>query len=89
MLGVSREVTAARRAEWLAELSQALEDAQDVLYRMGGGDVRQIDALDLWARIEAARAQLRMLRGTRADSNFTSEWSNQAIWDRRSESCSD
>jgi hypothetical protein len=82
--GGSRELSAAGRAHWLAELSEALDDAQEILWRMGPRDVRHADALDLWASIEAARAEVRLLRIGRPDRavpHFHPEWTNQGPWD--------
>jgi hypothetical protein len=78
-------VTAAERARWLAELSDALEQAQALVWRLGPAEGRRIDALDLSVRLETARAQVRSLRLSRAsepseDSN--PDWSNRLPWDR-------
>jgi hypothetical protein len=75
-------VTAAQRARWLAELSDALHDAQQLIWRFT--DDRNLEALDLLKRIEAARAQMQSLqlgRARRAADDFYPEWTNSLPWD--------
>jgi hypothetical protein len=62
---VPTDVTAAERARWLGELTRALEEAQGIVWRLKSSDLRQIDALDLLARIESAQAEARSLRLSR------------------------
>jgi hypothetical protein len=84
-------VTAAQRARWLAELSDALEEAQELIWRLGMTGVGNVDAIDLSARLEAARAQVRSLRLGRPNElseNSNPEWSNRLPWDRPAESSS-
>jgi hypothetical protein len=87
---VPTDVTAAERARWLAELSDALEDAQRLLGNLARGGITGADALDLSARLEAARAQVRSLRSARAaerDENSHPEWTNSLPWKRAVEDC--
>ena len=49
------------RARWLAELSSALEDAQNLLGRLVAERIDQGDADMLRVRIEELRAELRSL----------------------------
>jgi hypothetical protein len=67
----------------LAEVSEALGEAQKLLLRLGPDDVRDIDSLDLLARVEAARVEVRSLRickfGKRR-ANPPPEWSNLLPW---------
>ena len=49
------------RARWLAELSSALEDAQNLLARLVAERIDQGDADMLRVRIEELRAELRSL----------------------------
>lgn len=51
----------AARALWLAELSQALDEAHDLTCRLGDGIV-DLELMDLYIRIEAARHEIRELR---------------------------
>jgi hypothetical protein len=83
-------VTAAQRARWLAELSNALEEAQTLLWSLDAADLRKVDVLDLSARLEAARAEVRALRLGRTGeqaSQFSPNWTNQLLWDRPIEDC--
>jgi len=81
---VPTSVTFAERARWLAEVSQALAEAQNFLWRMGQADLRMIDALDLSARLDDARAVARSLQVARPNdcgSDLCPEWINHP-WDR-------
>ena len=89
MVRVPAGVTAARNAQWLAELSEALEDAQRLLHWLNASPPVGIDAHDLLARVELARAQVRGFRlGTPPDADeFGPKWMSSLLWDRRSEDC--
>jgi hypothetical protein len=82
-------VTAARHAQWLAELSEALEDAQRLLRWLSASPPVDIDAHDLLARVELARAQVRGFRTGRIyeAEEFGPNWMSSLLWDRRSEDC--
>jgi hypothetical protein len=80
---VPTDASAARNARWLAELSDALEQAQRLVRSLGASDLQTIDVLDLLARIEAASDEARELRlgqMTEAPSQIASEWTSQ-LWD--------
>jgi len=81
-------VTGAQRSRWLTELSEALQEAQRLLWQIDPSGLRSVDALDLSARLEAAHAQVRSLRFRHSDSaNYSApEWSNLP-WDRQNEDC--
>jgi hypothetical protein len=64
MCSVPTEAPAAIRARWLAELSEALDSAQRLLARLNSVDADSA-ALELYARIEAARFEVRSLRLSR------------------------
>lgn len=89
MARVRTDVTAAQRAQWLAELSEALDQAQALLSRLPPMGVWTADALDLSARIEAAQAQVRMLGlGRRAEAAEPSpQWSDLFPWQGAIGSC--
>jgi hypothetical protein len=55
-------LSVAARAQWLAELSQALDEAHDLMWKLGLGDGRGPAAMELYLRIEAARLEVRALR---------------------------
>jgi hypothetical protein len=87
---VPTDVTAAQRARWLAELSDALEDAQRLLWSMPPSKLRTVDALDLSARLEDARAQvalMRLGRATELPTHSGPEWTSKPLWDRPIEDC--
>jgi hypothetical protein len=54
--------SAAERARWLAEVAQALDQAQAVVERMSGGGADGREHSELVHRIEAARQLTRSLR---------------------------
>ena len=54
--------TEPERAKWLVELARALDEAQNLIWRLGNSEVSGVDMLDLMARIEAARAETRFLQ---------------------------
>ena len=61
MCSVPTEAPAAIRTRWLAELSEALDSAQRLLAQLNPVDT-EAEALDLYARVEAARFEVRSLR---------------------------
>lgn len=50
------------RARWLAELADAIEDAQRLAWRIGLGDYSNHEAMDLYVRLECARAEVEFLK---------------------------
>jgi hypothetical protein len=83
MVRVPADVAAAR-ARWLAELSEALDEAQALLSRLEPAELWRIDALDLSARVEAAQAHVRMLQSARRIKapEPHPEWRRMLPWDR-------
>ena len=82
MFQVPASVTAAQRARWLAELSEALGEAQQLLWDLRP-NMRDMEALDLAARVEAARAQVRSLSIARSNGTFPElppEWAGLHLW---------
>jgi hypothetical protein len=51
----------ARYAHWLAELSEALDEARRLLKQIGAPEGR-MEAVELYARIEALRLEIKRLR---------------------------
>ena len=85
---VPTEVTAAERARWLADLSEALDAAQELIWRMGASLLEEGDALDLWATLEGARAEARALRFARAGQRLRQhdpQWTNHSVWNCRTD----
>jgi hypothetical protein len=66
MCSVPTELPAARRARWLAELSEALDEAHRILVEMHLGAEPRTDASELYIRIEAARFEVQSLRLSRS-----------------------
>jgi hypothetical protein len=78
------EESAAQRARWLAELACALDEARRLIKRLGAAEGR-IDAVELYARIEAVRLEVQAIRlrrsmGGGADSH--PEWTENFPWKR-------
>jgi hypothetical protein len=68
----------------LAELSQALDAAQELVWRFGGLGVGETEALDLSARLAATLAEVRSLRLARITQDPTQtdpEWTSSGVWD--------
>ena len=82
MVRVPNEDSAAQRARWLAEVADALEDARRVVKILGAAEGR-IDAVGLYARIEAVRLQVQSMRIRRSyggSGNSRPEWTNGIPW---------
>jgi hypothetical protein len=58
----SNEATATQRAQWLAELAIAVEQAQRIAWRLGVSEGDDAEAKSLYARLEAARSEIDSLR---------------------------
>lgn len=56
------ELSAAERARWLAELAEAIEEAQRVALRLGRAQGTSGKARELHAQLETARAEVEALR---------------------------
>lgn len=56
------EMSAAERARWLAELAQAIEEAQRIALRLGRARGTSGEARELHAQLETARAEVEALR---------------------------
>ncbi|HEY7006061.1 MAG TPA: hypothetical protein VH392_06200 [Sphingomicrobium sp.] len=84
MYRVSNEDAAARRARWLAELASALDDARQLVKQLGAGEDR-IEAIELYARIEAVRLEVQAIRIRRSSGdreNVDPEWTKDIPWKR-------
>jgi hypothetical protein len=72
------------RAVWLADLAAALDDARRLVKELGAADGR-IEAIELYARIEAVRLEVQAMRLRRScgcDQDFGPEWTNNIPWKR-------
>jgi len=54
---------AAPRAQWLAELADAIESAQRLAWQLGTGERRSAEARELYEQLEAARIEVETMRG--------------------------
>lgn len=57
------EQIAALRAEWLAQLAQAIEGAQRLAWQLGTREATSAEARDLYSRLEAAKMELQSIQG--------------------------
>jgi hypothetical protein len=79
---LSSEVFAARRARWLAELSDALIEAGRLMQELDVTDA-SVEALGLCAQIEALRGEVDAMRlkgNSRDGTSFSPEWI-KSPWD--------
>jgi len=81
----SAESSSAGRARWLAELSDALQQAHDLMWKLGMGDAGGAAAMELYLRVETARLEVQALRlGRRYDKpqEIAAEWTESSPWKR-------
>jgi hypothetical protein len=64
----------ADRARWLAELAQAVEEAQHLVWQMGSAVGGSSAMLDLSARLEVVRHELESIRRGRRRVEEAPEW---------------
>jgi hypothetical protein len=57
------EQIAALRAEWFAQLAEAIDGAQHLAWQLGTRDSTSAEARALYGQLEAARQELDSLRG--------------------------
>lgn len=60
------EVSAAERARWLAELADALEQAERLVWSLGDLPRNDPEMVELYGSLDAARAEVQALRSRRA-----------------------
>jgi hypothetical protein len=85
LIGEQTDVSADDIARWLAELAQVLEGAQELVNSLALARGHYIETLDVSARLEAARAEVRSLRHSRMDATIKDLgpcWSEHLPWDR-------
>ena len=61
MVQVPGEGPGAQRARWLAELSEALDEARYLMKALGAAEGR-LESVELYARIEAVRLEIEAIR---------------------------
>jgi hypothetical protein len=79
---------AVERAQWLADITSALAEARGLLWQLAVTDARDIDALELSERIDAAWAEARSMSIGRHEigSIWTDpKWSESPLWSHRLE----
>ena len=84
MVRVPNQDSATQRARWLAELSDALDDARHLVKELGAEEGR-IEAVELYARIEAVRLEVQAMRLRRicgGGQDFGPEWTKDIPWKR-------
>ena len=82
MIEMPNADSATQRARWLAELADALDDARCLVKQLAGDETR-LEAIELSARIEAARFEVQTLRLKKSPSGgqgFDPEWSKDIPW---------
>jgi hypothetical protein len=65
------------RAQWLAELADALEQAQQIAWTLGVSEGSSPDARDLYGRLEAVRIEVESLRQghwSRLPADYDPKW---------------
>jgi hypothetical protein len=78
-----KDLSAVDRARWLAQLSEALDAADQLAFQLGPSRIQSGDAAELFMRLTAARAQLKALRLRRPDDpsgDSDPNWSNPPLW---------
>lgn len=75
-----REYRSAARAEWLAEVAAALDQARLLMRQVESTTAQSDEWLELILRIEAARLDIRalQLRGRRIPVEFDPKWTRLA-----------
>lgn len=78
------EQITAFRAEWLAQLSEAIEGAQRLAWQLRTQEQASVEARELYGRLEAARVELESLRRTStarcADERSCGDWLDRLGW---------
>jgi acyl-CoA reductase-like NAD-dependent aldehyde dehydrogenase len=80
---VPDDLSPAKRAQWLAELTEALDEARQLLVQLEvAADYRET-ARELYLKIEAARLEVQLLRLSRSlqpRGDFDPEWTQLPPW---------
>ena len=82
---VPAELPGVARAQWLAELSEALDQAHHLIWKLGIGDGGGPAAMELYLRIEAARLEVqafRLGRRYQMTDDIDPKWSEPKPWKR-------
>ena len=79
------ESVAAARARWLAELAEAVEQAQRLSWLLGGAQSDNLEAMELYTRLECVRLEIEQLRRSgwaRLREEFSPEWIDALLGQR-------
>ncbi|GAA4721935.1 hypothetical protein H9L13_10305 [Sphingomonas lutea] len=77
------EEAAAARAHWLAELAEALRQAQDLAWQLGPSVGNGAERMDLYGRIEALLGEVRSLQLRPAEAppqENAPQWTSKSPW---------
>jgi hypothetical protein len=76
------EQIAALRAEWFAQLAEAIEGAQRLAWQLGTRQSTSAEARELYGKLEVARLELDSLRGMALDRSvdFEPNWLQKLGW---------
>ena len=76
------DMVAVQRAEWLVKLSEALDEAQGLIWHLGEPGIDGAEVLELSERIDAVRAELCSFRlgRVRELTEVSPEWINCSPW---------
>jgi len=77
------DVSAAERARWLAELSEALEQTERLIWSLSDRPGASPEFRELYGRVDAARAEVQSLRFKRSAGprpNIQPFWTEFAPW---------
>lgn len=76
------EQIAVLRAQWLAQISEAIESAQHLAWQLGTRDGSSNEARELYGRLEAARLEIETLRriGLYESTKFEPDWLQKLGW---------
>lgn len=83
MTRVPIDVTATERARWLAELSEALEQTERLIWSLSDRPGASPEFRELYGRVDAARAEVQSLRFKRSAGprpNIQPFWTEFAPW---------
>ena len=81
MVRVPIDDSAAMRARWLGELAEALQEARHLVKELEAAD-GGVEAVELYARIEAVRLEVQAIRIRRPAGarEFSPEWTKDIPW---------
>lgn len=78
------EQTAALRAQWFAQLADAIDGAQRLAWQLGDRGSTSVEVRELYGRLEQVRAELDRLRGAGRvrEIEIQPDWLDRLGWGR-------